>query len=191
MLSEFGDIIYCDNPSVIKLKIKEKYGSGYITFYEIFSNIYLIYNDYHSFNNFYDEDGVLYNFPVINIQYYLKGELKLKLKNKAASFIREGENLFYSGIGSMVEASSSTNSLVAFTLFCYNDDVSFLSNEFNIERERIEYFFNSLVNRDDFFIFKSDNKTNLILKELVNYVDDNNLTMIKLRGIELFVNAIN
>lgn len=190
LISEFAEKIPSSNEQIIKLRMKEKYGNGRILIYEIFKNIFLFYSEYDSFKSFVEEDGVFYKFPVICIEHFILGEMTVVLKNRETISVKEGETLFFSGSNSLIEAYSESKNLKALTLFCYNDDIPYLSSEFDVSEVELTYFFNSLSKRKNFLTTKTDSRSCLLIKELLTYIKVQNMTMIKLRGIELFINAI-
>ena len=192
MFNYFAHLKYINkDKDVLMLEVDEKYGVGTINIYELAKGLYLCLHRYSQTKPFfYQEGSTEYSQSILNIQHYIKGSLRINLKGDMTACVKTGDSLYYCGSGDIEDTLYDDDNLVAISLFSYTKDLFVLNEQFKYDKSKLEKYISALQNRSDVLISKTDSSTSLILRDILTFIQEDNIAMIRLRGIELYIKAI-
>ena len=191
MFNGFAHLKYINEyKDILILEIDERYGKGTINIYELSKGLYLCLHKYNQTKAFSYTGSTEYSEIILNIQHYIKGNMRINLKNDMAACVKTGDSLYYCGSGDIEETQYYDNDLIALSLFCYAEDLLVLNEQFKYDKSKILNYIEMLKNRNDVLISKTDSSTSLILRDILSFIETENIPMLRLRGIELYLTAI-
>ena len=191
MFNGFAHLKYInEDKDVMIFEVDEKYGVGTINIYELTKGLYLCLHKYSQTRTFSYTGSTEYSEIILNVQHYIKGNIKINLKGDMAACVKTGDSLYYCGSGDIEDTQYDDNELIALSLFSYTDNLLILNEQFKYDENKISSYIEMLKNRKDVLISKTDSRTTLILKDILSFIESDNTALIRLRGIELYLTAI-
>ncbi len=171
--------------------INPEYGSGFINNYRIIEGMYLNYSEFHI-------TGVLRcctNKPIksefIKFEYCLEGVWTCSKENKVI-IGNKGTTAYYAGKNRFNDLDFKNLPYKSINVICYLDAITdSIASIFGSSKEKVMDYFHKLSKREDALVKVTDDQITPILNDIYKFIKCDNLDLIKLRIIELFLMEIN
>lgn len=169
-----------------------KYGSGYFIIYEIIQGMYLTFNDIEFKNTIVNKSNRGFSSPIIKIDYSLEGSYISNCPNNRVCIVNKGSSSYYVGTDNFTDVNFKGKRYKSISIFCYlNEIINSIEQFLGISKRKIEEYYKNLYNRNNFLIIKTDTKITNMINEINDYIANDNIELIKIRTIELFLYEIN
>lgn len=171
--------------------MNREYGQGRVMVYSIIPGMYLTFSEF-KIRKVVNKSHYAYPNFAINIDYCIKGSYICNFESEKVCSVNKGNNAYYTGPNNFVDVIFDNNQYQSLNLFCYVEQVAeSFCQLFGLPKERIMKYYDKLKNRDNFLVIESSFQIISIVKELCEYIQTDNLELIKLRALELFISEIN
>lgn len=165
-----------------------EYGNGKIITYEIIRGMYLLYNELDIANTIINKTNKMYSSPVFKIDYCIDGTYICNCPYDKVSIVRKGSSTYYVGTENFIDLNFKGKKYKSISIFCYLNEITNSFEEiFGVSKEKIEEYYEKLINRKDYLMIETDIQISHIINEILKYIKYNNVELIKLRTIELFL----
>lgn len=172
-------------------EILPKYGNGVFNLYKIINGMYLCYNNLH-FNNIIKNTKKYYATPIIKIDYCIEGSYISNCTHNRVCITNKGNTAYYAGTDSFIDVDFKGTKYKSISIFCYIEEfINSINRILDIPKSKLEEYYNKLNNNNKFLIIKTDIEINDIINKILEYIECDDIIMIKLKVIELFVLELN
>lgn len=189
-ISNYTTVVSSKNKDVVKLQLNKKFGKGFIIMYEIFPNVFIFYNNYRELNPTSNYMETKYKENALIVSHCLSGNSKLKLKDNTSIDFKKNVSIYFSGRCLLETVNKDINELEHISLFCYCTSLYELGRHFSLEEVVIKDYLNQLCNMGKILVGKTDPHTSRLLIEFEAFRKEENFPMLKIKGIELFIDTI-
>ncbi|WP_026896235.1 helix-turn-helix transcriptional regulator [Clostridiisalibacter paucivorans] len=172
--------------------ILPEYGEGMFIIYEIIQGMYLSFNNLNIKNKIRNKTNSNFSSPVIKIDYCLDGSYISNCPCNRICIVKKGNTAYYVGTKNFIDVDFKGKRYQSISIFCYLDEVTnAIKKTLGISKKKIEYYYRNIMCRKNFLIVKTDPNILYKLNQIYNDIKDNNIELIKIRTIELFLLEIN
>jgi len=174
-------------------KLNEKYGTGTIILCKILDGAYIGLHNYKFLKNIDAQKTAYTDLPsyreTLLVQYCIQGHLVSNLKDGLSCTIAKGETLFFAGSGTLESMIAIEPSIRGIVVLCergaFTDS---LATALLIKPKDVTDYFSNISGQP--FVVKTNRYNAEIISELQSYIEDNEIPMIRIRGLELLYDII-
>ena len=198
MVNLYGDFAHLMKSQTIDgdhfvYKLNEKYGTGTIILYKILDGAYIGLHNYKGLKNIDAQktaytDSSSYREALL-VQYCIQGHLVSNLKGGLSCTIAKGETLFFAGSGTLESMIAIEPSIRGVVVLCERGAFAEpLAKALLIKPDDVTNYFSSISRQP--FVVKTNRYNAGIISKLQSYIEDNEVPMIRIRGLELLYDII-
>lgn len=164
------------------------YGSGTFIMYKIIKGMYLAFNNLKINNTIINRTNSTYCSPLIKIDYCIDGNYVGNCPNDKVCIANKGNTTYYAGTTNFMDVDFKGKRYKSICIICYLNEITDSIKELlGVSKEKIEIYYEKLFNRKKIFVVETDIDIISILKELQIHIKSDNVELIKLKAIELFL----
>lgn len=172
--------------------ILSQFGQGMFSVYKIIPGMYIFFHDIELKNIVENKVSSRLSSPVLKIEYCLGGACTRNCPYKNVCITSKGSTAYYIGTEKFEQVDFSGNQYQSISIFCYLNEVGdSMEQLFGVLRQKIEAYYEKLSCRKNFLVVETNAKSAHMVNEIYQYIESNNIELIKIRTIELFLSEIN
>lgn len=169
-------------------KIRPEYGEGYFIIYRIIEGMYLLFSDLSINDKIINRTNSKYASPALKIDYCIDGNYKSICPGGKLCKVSRGNSVHYAGTKNFCEVDFKDRVYKSISIFCYlNEITSSIENLLGISKTKIKEYYTELLRRKGLVVVNTDAKISEMVNEVDMYLKTNNLELVKIKALEIFV----